>query len=65
MSFSIGQRVRLLTDKSFGTSGEQFIKAGSKGTVKVDAPTMDASYVEFDKYMGEKKLIPNDQLSMA
>ena len=56
--FQVGQRVRLLVPKHLGG---QTIPAGSFGTVTQDAPSMNASWVLFDGFPGDK-LIPNSDL---
>ena len=60
-AFQIGRHVRLLVTKHLGG---QTIPAGSLGTVTQDAPSMNASWVLFDGFSGDK-LIPNDDLEAA
>ena len=57
----VGQRVRLLVSKHLGG---QTIPAGCLGTVTQDAPSMNASWVLFDGFPGDK-LIPNGDIESA
>ena len=59
--FQVGQRVRLLVPKHLGG---QTIPAGCLGTVTQDAPSMNASWVLFDGFPGDK-LIPNSDIQSA
>jgi hypothetical protein len=59
--FLPGQHVRLLVTKHIGG---QSIPAGSLGIVTQAAPSMNASWVVFDGFGGDK-LIPNGDLAAA
>jgi len=59
--FNVGDRVRLLATKTYGS---QTIPVGTLGTVTQDAPSMKASWVLFDGYPGDK-LAPNADLGQA
>lgn len=61
IQFALNERVRLRVTKHF--DGE-IIPAGSLGKVTQDAPSMQASWVLFDGFSGDK-LIPNDDLEKA
>ena len=59
--FLPGQHVRLLVTQHIGG---QTIPIGSLGIVTQDAPSMNASWVLFDGFSGDK-LIPNGHLERA
>ena len=59
--FQPGQRIRLLVTKNLGG---QTILADSLGTITQDAPSMNAAWVIFDGFSGDK-LIPKDDLVVA